>query len=274
VSIAARLFRGLPPVGLGVYVWQGEIPPGAWDFYAVSYTSRTLIASMLASGASVWLFAGPDAWAPGAWRSTLANMIARLESEPRLVGLVANPEEAWRGASTAEVEEFGRALAAASERFRVGVVTIPAMPSLERLVRAAGDGVWWSIELYARSAAPASFASWGARWLAMMPRSRFSVTPAAFVPDTDLGRATMATRDTYRAYLAALPTVASAIVWGNNGTLRSRPWMAEELRARFSAVRVGPLALAFFLERRAALIIAAAAVVVGLFVVAGAAGLA
>jgi hypothetical protein len=262
VSVSSLVGFGLPPRGLGAYVWQGEVPPGAWDFFAVQYTSRTLLRSLLDAGRTCWAFGGPSHWTPSTWRATLATIDSMIAADPRIAGLVANPEESWRSASADEARAFGEALAARSRRYRVGVVTIPSQPHLATLVAAAGDGVWWSIELYAHTAPPASFGAHAARWLAMIPRARFSVTPAGFVPPTDLGRRTMATRESYRAYVDALPASSSAIVWGNNRTLRERPWMLEELRRRFGALSTVPLAIAGFLTVHALALASLVAVLV------------
>lgn len=260
MSVGAIVASGLPPRGLGAYVWQGSVPPGAWDFLAVQYTSRTLLRRLLDEGRACWAFAGPSHWTPSAWRGTLAALDALCEADSRIVGILANPEESWRSAPTEEARAFGEALAAMSRRRRVGVVTIPSQPHLPILVDAAGRGVWWSIELYAHTAPPSSFGAHAARWFALMSRARFGLTVAGFVPPTDLGRQTMATRESYRAYLEALPASSSAIVWGNNSTLASRPWMLEELRARFGALSTVPLAIAGFVVTHALALAALAAV--------------
>lgn len=267
MTIAAAVLAGVPPSGLGCYVWQTSAPPGDWDFYCVTYTSRTLTRALLDAGKRVWLFAGPSAWAPGAWRATLAECLALAAADSRIVGIVANPEEAWRSAGSAEAAEFGRALAAAAERTRVGVVTIPAQPHLATTVAAAGSSVWWSIELYANSAAPSSFATWAQRWSAAgVPRSRLSMTVAGFTPPSELGRATMATRETYRAYLDALPSTSGAIVWGNNSLLSSRAWMLEELSRRYAFHRTLLATLEGVVVSRLALVAAGAAVLLAVAV--------
>lgn len=258
MTIGAALLRGVPPSGLGAYDWQGGgVPPGPWDYLAVSDSSAGEVAAARATGLPLWAFAGPSSWSSSTWRATLARQVAACESGA-FVGLVANPEESWRNAPASEVEAFGAALRAASERVRIGVVTIPGQPSLARLVLAAGPGVWWSIELYANQAHPSTYANHFARWRALgIPASRLVPSVAGFVAPSDLAREFMSTRETYRAYLEAFPGVPGALVWTNASTLRSRPFMGEELARRFGMLRTAPYRLASALSSRAAVLVGA-----------------
>ncbi len=237
-----NLLPGIPPSGLGVYVWQSSgIPSGPWDFFAVDLSlGETRIAEARARG-PVWLFDGPSSWTPSTWRATLARHMARVAAGG-VEGIIANPEESWRSASESELREFGAALREAAKLTRIGVVTIPtqmrvgtsAVDGFELVAREAGPAVWWSVELYAHGTPPSEFASWVAAWERIAPR-RVTVTVAGFIPNTDLARANLGTEAAYRAYLDAMPNVAAAIVWPNASTLASRGYMLRALSDRYSS---------------------------------------
>lgn len=220
---------GVPPTGLGVFAWLGSIPAGPWAWYAVDARHQSVIAEAKRRGPT-WLFRGPSAWTRDTWRETLAAQVA-VASRPfsGIEGIVANPEAGWETASEQDFLDFGAALAAAALVTRVGVVTIPSWRGFARTARAAGRGVWWSIELYARTIAPAQFAGHVARWRAVVGH-RVIPTVAAFVPETSLGRQWIS-RERYAAYLDAVPQAGGAIVWPGVTT----EWMREGLAARYGS---------------------------------------
>lgn len=228
-----NLLPGVPPSGLGVYVWQSSgIPAGPWAYYVVDARMGSVIEAAKARGA-VWLFRTPEAWTPSTWRATLAQLVAQAQ-RVGAAGIVANPEEdGWTGGVSAdERRAFGEALAEAARVVRVGVVSIPSWGPLPIVVPAAGSRVWWSIELYARTTPPSSFGGWIGRWAGHGAGGRIVPSIAGFVPDTALGRATISEAG-YAGYLDAFGRdLPGAIVWPH-APLPS--WMSAALAARYAS---------------------------------------
>lgn len=239
-----NLLPGIPPAGLGVYAWRQAVP-GPWDYAIVSPRVSSAVEYHRARG-PIWLFLGPSSWEPSTWRASLADLLSRVDSLGA-VGIVANPEAGWQGSSAEERAAFGAALRDAARVTRVGVVTVGGWPARREVSRAAGDAVWWSMELYARGVPPERFGAELERWAreGVAPRSRIVPAIAGFVPDTDLGRAAVGDASAYRdRYLAALPVGAGAAVW--EGGLRSYmlPALVEKYGGPLAAARMAGTALA------------------------------
>lgn len=227
----STVLAGVPPTGLGVYAWRSSIPAGPWAWFVVDPRFPAVVAEAKRRGPT-WLFRGPESWTLETWRATLAELVA-IASRPLsgFEGVVVNPEAGWDGASDADFAEFGDALAQAALVTRIGVVTIPSWRGFERVARAAGRMVWWSIELYARTTAPSTFAAHVARWRSVVGR-RVVPSLAGFIPATAMGREWIDPDEdgsSYRDYLAAVPRASGAIVWEGGVT----DWMRAALSERF-----------------------------------------
>lgn len=242
MSLSAIAFHGIPPGGLGVFT-RGSLLEGPWRWYAADprIGGGALVRQCLTRG-PCWLFQGPDAWRPETWRATLAAQLAAVRALGA-TGIIANPEAGWERASREEKEAFGAALRAASFETRIGVVTIPSWGPFEIVARAAGRGVWWSMELYSQSAREAMVPALWARWTAIVGR-RLIPTLAGFDPPAD-SDGTLDTPEGYSRYLDSIPRTGGAIVWAVHGDLRRRPYMVDQLAARYGGI-AGSLMLAPF----------------------------
>lgn len=228
-----NLLPGVPPSGLGVYVWQSSgIPAGPWSYFVIDARMSSVIELAKARG-PVWLFRTPEAWTPSTWRATLAALVAQAQ-RVGAAGIVANPEEnGWDASvSAAERRAFGEALAEAARVVRVGVVSIPSWGPRAVVMAAAGPRVWWSIELYGRTTPPSSFGDWISRWSMGGASGRVVPSIAGFVPNTALGRQTISAEG-FAGYLAAFDrSLPGAIVWPNAPL---PAWMTAALADRYGS---------------------------------------
>lgn len=262
--ISAIALAGVPPAGLGVYgrdVVLGE--PFRWravngsraDSAAQAQRAREL-------GGGVWLWSGPESFAPSAWRATLARLASLAESYGA-EGVIVDPESAWpglaRGARQRELAAFGEALRDLSSRMRVGITSYPSFPDLETLAEHAGSAVWGSPQIYGRTSLdPAAFAQWYSRWTGIFGATRVIPSIAGWASSDGID-----TGPEYRAYLDSLPRASGAIVWPPQGNLPRH--IAAEL-ATYSpggnAVASAGRALASFAARPVFMVAAVAAIAI------------
>lgn len=218
------LTYGLPPSGLGVY-GRARIPAGPWSWVAVighsaAYASQA--AEVRSLGLPLWLWAFPSHSGPVTWRDGL-DLLVRRARETGAVGIIVDPETGWRelprDRRIAEMRAYGAALAdIARSGLRVGATSHAFVPDIETLVDAAGDGVWWSPQIYSQSDGPGHDAAAFQRWYDVFAGAGMRRIPsiAGWVPDREPSLGTPAG---FAAYLAALPKASGAIVFPGGSTV-------------------------------------------------------
>ncbi|MCH8198529.1 MAG: hypothetical protein IIA54_00465 [Chloroflexi bacterium] len=217
MNLLALLLYGFPPWGRGIYIRNNPaVKEQARARFACVSTLRGDMAEQVDAVGSAWLYSTPGKWTPIAWRDELARMLALAESLGSSVeGIIADPEGEWGGATNAQAEELGRGLAEASSSVRVGCTTYPLFRRREALTAAAGDGVWFSPQIYGRTSQdPARWRAWYDEWARLVGESRLCPSIAAW-PVSPLH----STAEGYASYLAELPSFAGAIAWPEPGDL-------------------------------------------------------
>lgn len=102
-------------------------------------------ANARALGLKVFVWSGPDSWAPDRWEDTLRKLYGRVVSL-RLDGLIANPEHGWQGKPSAR-RTLGATLQSVTESVAsVGMTSYPAW-GIEEIAETTTD-VWVSPQLY------------------------------------------------------------------------------------------------------------------------------
>jgi hypothetical protein len=160
----------------GIFERGGSYPTGGFVQFALSLRCDSVIflesihsaekvTQALAAGLSVWFYGGPTSWNQTNFRNTRERMVELCATNHQIRGYVANPEEAWSGATPELVRELGSVLHEDSLRYSVGLASIPFMPNLLEIARMAPH-VWGAPELYGiRSpGTPAELLARGNRW--------------------------------------------------------------------------------------------------------------
>lgn len=212
MSIRSLVLRGMPPVGLGAYL-RNELVGSPFDFRAVSFSRNDWqeMARRARELGPVWLYSGPSSWTPPNALAELDRIAAAAESMD-LQGVIIDCENDWTGSDAHRelAAELGRRASDVAGRTRVGFTSHPSFPQLEAFAGAAGDAVWYSIQIYGRtSSAERDFRRWFDSWAAVVGRSRLTLSIAGWVA-TDQHR----TPAGFREYLASLPSEScAAIAW-------------------------------------------------------------
>lgn len=221
-DLAALAAQGLPPSGRGVYVRDRPelVADVAARFGVVN--SRALAASeQVRALGGAWLISGPSEWRPAVWRRGLQRLLDRrsamLAEGLTVRGIIADPEGGWPDLSSGELlreaHALGAALASQSSKMRVGLTTYPHWPGRRALAAEAGAALWYSPQIYGRTAQGAEvFSRWYGLWADL-------VGPQHCIPSVALWGASEMHRTAagYRDYLAMVPHAAGCIAWPSVG---------------------------------------------------------
>lgn len=216
MSIKSLVLRGVPPVGVGAYL-RDELIVEPFDFRAVN-AARSDAGDMARAAMQLgptWLYTGPESWTPARWREELPRIV-ELAQALGVEGIIADAENDWTTGNGDDARELGRALAGAADAVRVGFTSHPSFPVLEQLAGGAGDAIWWSVQIYGRTANDATaFTRWAEGWASVVGRTRLTLSIAGWNV-TDAHR----TPAGFQAYLDRLPRIGGgAIAWLGTGQL-------------------------------------------------------
>lgn len=184
--------------------------------------SEHVARALLADGKRVYAFADPAEWTPSKWRAAIADHLewcARTGAD----GFIADCENEWPGATDAQAEEVGRALAAAAQLgLDVGLTSFPLMPRRAAFARGCDGKVWGSPQVYAKADNSLSMrASWAQDWARLFPSTANSVSLTLSMTNSD---PKLATPLGYAAYLDGIPDACGAIGWPTN---TPPEWMSD-----------------------------------------------
>lgn len=237
----------LPPSGVGIYGRQQTIEFLArWPFVTLHFQrsdTPTKLAALKERGVKVWLFAGPEAWIPGAFPATtdvMVNLAERFGAE----GIIADPETQWSGGNATDRARNGRALGQklkdASSRTRVGMTSVPWMNALPQVAEIARGHIWGSPQIYHPQGNDfaALVREWYAPWQNALGPERVIPSIAGW-PSNDR----IHDLASYNAYLSVLPSAVGAVAWTTGET-------PSYIFDRLEDWRPGPLPARLALEAR------------------------